>query len=175
MDRNDWDYYLQTTSKLDDDRQWQGAVKIGTADFNGDGRDDILLQNTTTGNLMIDLMNGTTATSSVSITVGDPSWHAVSTGKSGGQAEIAWQNNDGTVGIWQMNGTHRSRIGGVILKSRSGLAADFGRSLHLEWAVRSAVPEMMLWEMNGTSLAAQVNLPNVGSWQSVNGHPFAVG
>jgi hypothetical protein len=34
---------------------------------------------------------------------------------------------------------------------------------------------MMLWEMNGTSLAAQVNLPNTGAWQSVNGHPFATG
>src|SRR5262249_15180439 len=49
---------------------------VGAADFNADGRDDILLQNTTTGNLMIDLMNGTSITSSVSITVGDPSWHA---------------------------------------------------------------------------------------------------
>jgi len=33
---------------------------------------------------------------------------------------------------------------------------------------------MGLWEMNGTSVAAAVNLPNPGAgWQSVNGHPFA--
>ena len=32
---------------------------------------------------------------------------------------------------------------------------------------------MMLCEMNGTSIAAQVDLPNPGPWQSVNGHPFA--
>jgi hypothetical protein len=32
---------------------------IGAADFNGDGHDDILLQDKNTGNLMIDLMNGT--------------------------------------------------------------------------------------------------------------------
>src|SRR5262249_38834019 len=53
---------------------------VGTADYNADGRSDILLQDSNTGNLKIDLMNGTTVTSSVSITVGDPSWHAVSTG-----------------------------------------------------------------------------------------------
>jgi hypothetical protein len=35
---------------------------------------------------------------------------------------------------------------------------------------------MQLWETNGTSLVAQVNLPNPGAgWQSVNGHPFATG
>src|SRR4029077_11568818 len=78
---------------------------VGAADLHAHGRDDILLQNTTTGNLMIDLMNGTSITSTVAIAVGDPSWHAVSTGVFNGQAEIAWQNSDGTPGVWVMNGT----------------------------------------------------------------------
>ncbi|HWX83247.1 MAG TPA: FG-GAP-like repeat-containing protein, partial [Xanthobacteraceae bacterium] len=78
---------------------------VGAADFNADGRDDILLQNTATGNLMIDLMNGTSITSTVSIAVGDASWHAVSVGEFNGQAEIAWQNSNGTPGLWLMNGT----------------------------------------------------------------------
>jgi hypothetical protein len=35
---------------------------------------------------------------------------------------------------------------------------------------------MQLWEMNGTNIAATLNLPNPGAgWQSVNGHPFATG
>jgi len=35
---------------------------------------------------------------------------------------------------------------------------------------------MMMWELNGTSVAAQVNLPNPGAgWQSENGHPIAHG
>jgi hypothetical protein len=34
---------------------------------------------------------------------------------------------------------------------------------------------MMLWEMNGTSVATQLNLPNPGAGQqSENGHPFTV-
>jgi hypothetical protein len=35
---------------------------------------------------------------------------------------------------------------------------------------------MGLWEMNGTSLLAEVNLPNLGTgWILQNGHPFATG
>jgi hypothetical protein len=35
---------------------------------------------------------------------------------------------------------------------------------------------LMLWETNGTSVAAQVNLQNPGvGWVSQNGHPFATG
>jgi hypothetical protein len=32
---------------------------------------------------------------------------------------------------------------------------------------------MRMWEINGTSIAAEVNLPNAGPWQVQNGHPFA--
>jgi hypothetical protein len=33
---------------------------------------------------------------------------------------------------------------------------------------------LQLWEMNGTNVAATLDLPNRGAgWQSVNGHPFA--
>src|SRR5262249_59365281 len=78
---------------------------IGTADYNADGDDDILLQNTTTGDLTIDLMNGTSIASTVSIANGAPSWHAVSTGVFNGTPEIAWQNTDGTPAIWLFNGT----------------------------------------------------------------------
>src|SRR5262249_45956619 len=76
----------------------------GTADFNNDSRDDILLQNTSTGNLTIDFMNGTSVTSSSAITVGDPSWHVVATGRENGEAAIIWQNTNGQAGIWLMNG-----------------------------------------------------------------------
>jgi hypothetical protein len=35
---------------------------------------------------------------------------------------------------------------------------------------------MEMWELNGTNIVAETNLPNPGpGWQSVNGHPFAKG
>src|SRR5215472_19033147 len=69
------------------------------------GCDEILVPSSSNGNLMVDLMNGMSITSSVTISVGDPSWHAVSTGVFNSVTEIAWQNNNGTVGLWLMNGT----------------------------------------------------------------------
>ena len=152
---------------------------VGTADFDRDGRDDILLQNTVTGNLMIDLMNGTTVQSSVSIAVGDPSWHAISSGVFNGVAEIAWQNSSGTPGIWLMNGT---------TPSAEAALANPGAGWHLvamdhftpggnaDLLFQSTSGPLMLWQMNGTSVASMVNPPNpTAAWQSVNGHPFATG
>jgi hypothetical protein len=151
---------------------------VGAADYNGDGRDDILLQNSTAGNLMIDLMNGTSITSSVSINVGDPSWHAVSTGVFNGLADIAWQNDNGTVGLWLMNGT--TPVAETALPNPGAgwqlISVDhFTPNGQPDLLFQNTNGAMMLWEMNGTSLAAQVNLPNAGGWQSVNGHPFATG
>ncbi|MBV8824882.1 MAG: VCBS repeat-containing protein [Bradyrhizobiaceae bacterium] len=153
---------------------------VGAADYNGDGNDDILLQDKNTGNLMVDLMNGTAIGSTTTIAVGDPSWHAVSTGTFNGQAEIAWQNSNGAVGLWLMNGTAPVAEAGLgspgagwQLVSVDHFTATNGQADLLFQNTNGAA---MLWEMNGTSIAATVNLPNPGAgWQSVNGHPFAVG
>jgi hypothetical protein len=152
---------------------------VGSADFSGDGNDDILLQDTTTGNLKIDVMNGTSIASSVSITVGDPSWHAVSTGEFNGRAEIAWQNNNGTVGLWLMNGT--TPVAEAALPNPGAgwqlLSIDhFTPNGQADLLFQNTSGPMMLWELNGTSVAAMVNLPNpTAAWVSVNGHPFASG
>jgi FG-GAP-like repeat len=152
---------------------------IGAADYNADGRDDILLQNTATGNLMIDLMNGTSIASSVSITVGDPSWHAVSTGVFNGTPEIAWQNSNGTPGIWLMNGT--APVAEAALPNPGPawqlISVDhFTPDGQAGLLFQNTNGAMGLWEMNGTNIVAELNLPNPGAgWQSVNGHPFASG
>jgi hypothetical protein len=115
----------------------------------------------------------------VSITVGDPSWHAVSTGEFNGQAEIAWQNSNGQLGIWLMNGTTPTAEVGL---SNPGagwqlISIDhFTPNGQADLLLQNTNGAMMLWEMNGTSVATQLNLPNPGAGQqSENGHPFAVG
>ena len=153
---------------------------VGAADFNGDGRDDILLQNSTNGNLMVDLMNAPSITSSVSISVGDPSWHAISTGVFNGVTEIAWQNTNGAAGLWLMNGTTPAAETGLPnpgtgwkLVSMDHFTPNGQADLLFQNSTNDA---MQLWETNGTSLVAQVNLPNPGAgWVLQNGHPFASG
>jgi Domain of unknown function (DUF4347)/FG-GAP-like repeat len=151
-------------------------VAVGAADFNGDGHDDILLQDTTTGNLMVDTMNGTTVTSSVSINVGDKTWHAVSTGTFNGVAEIAWQNDNGTPSIWQMNGTTPTAEVPLLnpgsawsLISIDHFTPD-GQGDLLFQNINGA---MGVWDMNGTTIAAMLAPPNPGiGSSSVNGNPF---
>jgi ELWxxDGT repeat protein len=152
---------------------------VGVADYLGNGDDDILLQNKLTGNLTFDLMNGTSIASSLSINIGDPTWHAVSTGTFNGMTEIAWQSSDGTPAIWLMNGT--SPVAEAALPN-PGLGWQlvsidhFNQNGQAGLLFQNTNGALMLWQMNGTSIAAQVNLANPGpGWQSVNGHPFASG
>jgi len=128
---------------------------------------------------MIDLMNGTSIMSTVSITVGDPSWHAVSAGEFNGQAEIVWQNSNGTPGLWLMNGTTPVAEAALPNPGAAWLVVSvdhFTPNGQADLLFQNANGAMGLWRMDGTTAVAAVNLPNPGAgWQSVNGHPFATG
>jgi hypothetical protein len=78
---------------------------IGTGDFNGDGKADILWQNTD-GTPGIWEMNGTSFVTAAALPAVPPSWHAIGTSdvNGDGMADILWQSSDGTVGVWEMNG-----------------------------------------------------------------------
>src|SRR6266536_1772208 len=89
------------------------------ADFNGDGKSDILWQNSVTGERVIWLMNGTSVSSSVSLGVVGTSWNIVGSEdfNADGMPDIHGQNNCGSCAanavtgervIWLMNGTSLS-------------------------------------------------------------------
>ena len=87
------------------DPSWD-ANKVG--DFNGDGKDDILWRNHTTGENVIWLMDGRSVTSSVSIFT-STAWARFSTSadyNGDGKADLVWKSPgaDGTA-LWLMNGT----------------------------------------------------------------------
>jgi hypothetical protein len=78
------------------------------SDFNGDRKADILWQNSSTGQRVIWLMNGTAFQSSVNLGTVPTSWSIAGSGdfNGDGKADILWQNNStGQRLIWLMNGT----------------------------------------------------------------------
>ena len=132
---------------------------VGTADLTNNGRDDILLQNSVTGNLTAEFMNGTSVTSSSTITVGDPSWHVAGTGMENGEAAIIWQNTSGTAGIWLMNGTTPVAEAGL-LNAGTGWniigTGDFNHDGNSDLLFyNAAANQSAIWLMNGTHIQAE--------------------
>jgi hypothetical protein len=77
-------------------------------DFNGDGKTDILWQNSSTGQVEIWLMNGTALSSTGNLGNVFPPWSIAGVGdfNGDGKADILWRNSStGQVEIWLMNGT----------------------------------------------------------------------
>jgi hypothetical protein len=101
-----------------------GFKVIGTADFNGDGDADILWQNTSTGQMQIWTMNGSTLVSSTTIANNPGSaWRAVTTGDfdADGHPDILLQNiNTGQAAVWLMNGANYVSGGGLSTNAGTG-------------------------------------------------------
>ena len=90
---------------------------VGEADFNGDGKSDILWRNTS-GSLIEWTMSGSQVTSSRPVTlqgnpVGpDPSWSIAGIGdfNGDGMSDILWRNSGGTLIDWTMDGSQVTSI-----------------------------------------------------------------
>jgi Ca2+-binding RTX toxin-like protein len=144
-----------------------------TGDFNGDGKTDILWQNTD-GTPSVWLMNGTGVTWGGAIGSNPgASWQVKGTGdfNGDGTTDVLWQNADGTPAIWMMDGTNvisGGASGGPNANLQIKGTGDFngdGKS-DILWQNTDGTPSV--WLMNGHSVvsAAVVGSTNPGaSWQ----------
>ena len=91
------------------------------ADFDGDGRDDLLWYNAATGQTAIWLMDGLKARVGEIVFTGP--WSVTATGdfNGDGKADLVWRNVDtGATAIWLMNGTHRLAASVDLYRPRTG-------------------------------------------------------
>src|SRR5207253_352526 len=155
-----------------------GWTVQASGDFNNDNKADIILQNN--GLPQIWLMNGTSATSTVTLANPGPSWHVIAAADfdSDGNTDILWQNTDGAAAIWELNGT--SIIGGGVLSPNPGASwhvigpSDFnGDGLaDIVWQNNDGTPA--IWDMNGTSIIGGGLLPNPGAtWHVKDDGPIS--
>ena len=126
------------------------------ADFNGDGKADILWQNDD-GTPAIWLMDGTNGIGSAVLGNPGADWHikAAADFNGDGKADILWQNDDGTPAIWLMDGTN-----GIGERRDRAILAPTGTSRMRRISMATARPifsgrttmaQPAIWLMNGTN------------------------
>ena len=143
-----------------------GWVIQGVGDFNGDGMADVLWQNTTSGEVYIWFMNGSTIASQAEVSVVSPSsgWNIAGVGdfNDDGNADILWQNStSGEIYIWFMNGsTIASQAEVSVVSPTSGWSivgvGDFNGdgSADILWE-NDMSGQVYIWLMNGTTITSQ--------------------
>ena len=134
-------------------------------DFNGDGKGDMVWQNSVTGERYVWLMNNTTLTTSVALGTVSTDWHIASTADFNGDSkpDIVWENTStGDRYLWMMNGTtyvSGFSLGNVSTVLRIVATADFNGDGKADILFENTVTgKRVIWLMNGTALISTVNL-----------------
>jgi hypothetical protein len=151
---------------------------VGSGDFNGDGKADILFQNAA-GTPMIWTMNASGGvTSEIGLPATGPNWTAIGTGdfNGDGQSDILFQNSAGTPMIWLMNGTSVAATAGLPNTGSNWTAVgtgDFNGDGKSDILFQNTAGVPMIWLMNGTSVTATAGLPDPGAdWRLVGTGDF---
>jgi hypothetical protein len=141
----------------------------GVGDFNGDGMADVLWRNTTTGDVAIWEMNGTTILNPNAAGVGNvaTNWSVVGVGdfNGDGYADILWKNNNnGNLAIYLMNGatiTSSATFANPGAYSVVGIG-DFNGDGKSDILLRDGSGDIAIWQMNGTTIT-NANTAGVGN------------
>jgi hypothetical protein len=148
---------------------------VGTGDFNGDGKPDILWRNTSTGQNYVWYMRGvngaTRASGSWIEIVADLSWTIVGAGdfNSEGKPDILWRNTaTGQNYVWYMNGANgATRASGAWIETVADLnwkivgTGDFNSDGKRDILWRNtATGGNYVWYMSGANGATRAS----GAW-----------
>ena len=161
-------------------------VILGTGDFDGDGRADLLWRNAATGEISIWFIDGTTMkpSSSVVTTIDPAVWQYAGTGDvdHDGVSDVVWRNGaTGDVYAWLMNGRTIKPGSGFVGSAPIGTwgilgVGDFNGDLKSDLLWQNTVTgDVNVWFLDGTSIrpeSGNVSALAPATWTLVGASDF---
>jgi hypothetical protein len=137
----------------------QGWRFKDTADFNGDGKTDLLLLNDANNHVMIWQMNGTPTPTEVDLGAAPDHFHFADKGdfNGDGKTDLMFINDtNGDVKVWQMNGTvidQTAKVGTIASGYHYTGTGEFNADGKTDLIFQNdATRAVQLWQMNGTEI-----------------------
>jgi hypothetical protein len=154
---------------------------VDSGDLDGDGKPDVLFQHED-GSLAVWIMNGTTRTSAQYLSpsnAGNSAWKAVALGDfdADGKLDLLFQNTDGTLGVWYLNGLTLKSVA-MVRPNNPGDAGwkavgvgEFNGDGKTDIVFQHTDGSLGVWYMNGVSLILPALLtpsnPGDAAWRVV--------
>ena len=144
------------------------AARPISADLNGDGKLDLLWQNTSTGERSISLMDGSSLLSKVPLGTVSTDWlvFAIADFNGDGQMDLLWRNTVTGEGLfWLMNGStflSGVSLGVIPVQWQIAGAGDFNGDgkPDIVWQ-NTRTGERIVWLLNGTTYASSASLGTI--------------
>ncbi len=153
---------------------WIFTHRFATAthDFNGDGKSDILWQNSN-GAVAMWLMNGSQVSQSGSFGIVASNWSVIGQRDfiGGGNADILWRDSSGNLDMWFMNGLEvvpGPGLGSVTTNWTVMGTADMNGDGKGDLLWQDTAGDIAIWFMNGSQVGSMASLGTVSpSWRIV--------
>jgi FG-GAP-like repeat/IPT/TIG domain len=149
---------------------------VGTGDFNGDGKSDLLWRDSS-GNAAIWLLNGGTVLSSAALGNVSTTWSVVGTRDfdGDGKADILWHDSSGNTAIWFVSGTQVSSVGslGNVPAPPWSIAAsgDFNGDSFSDILWRDTSGNTAIWFLYGATVEASLGMGQISTtWKLQEGN-----
>jgi hypothetical protein len=166
-------YTLPAKARYDAGTPFGVTISTNTHDFNGDGKSDILWQDTS-GNVAVWLMNGAQITQAAG--VANTTWTIVGQHdfNGDGKTDVLLRDNSGNVGFWFMNGGQITQAAGIANVSSVWSIAgggDFNGDGKADILWRDNSGNVAVWLMNGAQIMQAVGVGNT-TWTIVGTGDF---
>ncbi len=150
-----------------------GFSVVGQRDFDGDGKTDILWEDTS-GNVSIWFLNGTQVASAAGVANVPTNWSVAGTGdfNNDGKADILWRDTSGNVAIWLMNGSQVSSsvfVANVPTTWSIVGTGDFNSDGMTDILWRDNSGNVAIWLMNGGKVSSSAVVASVPTTWSIVG------